>query len=95
MKQTFLYLAFAVFAAVSLASCSKVVIGEEQEEVGDRHANSTLVVRAATVSGSDGTATISYPVNVYVFNSSGTCVALSTITGADDDITFKLIGGGV
>lgn len=82
-----LFSALLVVMASLLASCEKYNVNETDE---NKEANSTLVVRtradAANNNGDD--AKVSYPVNVYVFNSNSKCVAASTI--ASEATTMEL-----
>ncbi|MDO4159253.1 MAG: FimB/Mfa2 family fimbrial subunit [Prevotellaceae bacterium] len=91
MKITNLKFSLLLFVtAVLITSCSKTVIDEVAEE-----ANSTLIIRTrASVGDNTSTeATISYPVNVYVFNSSDVCVDIQTISSEGEELTLQLPKG--
>ena len=77
-------------ASVILASCEKYV-SDSDEEPGGKEAASTLTIRTrvAAASAEDGTK-ISYPVNIYIFNSKNTCVALTTIEKENERMSLKL-----
>lgn len=80
-------------ASVILASCEKYV-SDSDEEPGGKEAASTLTIRTrvAAASAEDGTK-ISYPVNIYIFNSKNTCVALTTIEKENERMSLKLPEG--
>lgn len=86
MKNNILSVVLIVISVI-FVSCEKYNADEENES---KDANSTLVVRtrAAAVNDGEGEAKVSYPVNVYVFNSSSKCVAASTI--ASEAATLEL-----
>lgn len=76
-----------LFAVITFASCEKF---NEDEVVENKEANSTLIVRtrAAANDGTEGgtESIISYPINIYVFDESNECVAVSTLSSADDEL---------
>lgn len=83
-----------LFAVITFASCEKF---NEDEVVENKEANSTLIVRTR-VAANDGTESgtesiISYPINIYVFDESNECVAVSTLPSADDELSLKLPEG--
>ena len=85
---------FLIFtASVMLASCEKYT-SDSEEGQGSKEAASTLTIRtrAAAAVPEDGTE-ISYPVNIYIFNSKNTCVALTTIETEDKHMSLKLPEG--
>ena len=85
---------FLIFtASVMLASCEKYT-SDSEEGQGSKEAASTLTIRtrAAAAAPEDGTE-ISYPVNIYIFNSKNTCVALTTIETEDKHMSLKLPEG--
>ncbi len=83
-----------LFAVITFASCEKF---NEDEVVENKEANSTLIVRtrAAANDGTEGgtESIISYPINIYVFDESNECVAVSTLSSADDELSLKLPEG--
>ena len=66
----------------TLTACEKNMIVEGAEE-----GNSVLSVVTRT---GDGVATISYPVTVYVMNSSGVCVRKQVLTSASDQLSMNM-----
>lgn len=92
MKQIIILL---LLMAVSVfSSCEKF---NEDEVVENKEANSTLIVRTMAAAN-DGTESgtesiISYPINIYVFDESNECVAVSTLSSADDELSLKLPEG--
>lgn len=71
-------------------SCSKDVMIEEDEAT----ANSTLTVRTRAGDTDNGSsATVSYPVNIYVFNSKDACVAVQTLASESDEMSVKIPEG--
>lgn len=92
MKQIIILL---LLMAVSVfSSCEKF---NEDEVVENKEANSTLIVRTRAAAN-DGTESgtesiISYPINIYVFDESNECVAVSTLSSADDELSLKLPEG--
>lgn len=86
---TLLFVAF-----FTLVSCEKF---SDEEDFESKEANSTLIVRTR-VAANDGTESgtesiISYPINIYVFDESNECVAVSTLSSADDELSLKLPEG--
>lgn len=80
-------------AAFLFFSCEKYS-GDDETDDNNKEANSTLVVRTRTVETDGKDATISYPVNIYVFNSDNTtCVDVTTIESADNPVSLKLPEG--
>lgn len=80
-----------LLAAMTLFSCEKF---SDDENLGDAEANSTLVIRTrAAMAQVDEDAKVSYPVNVYVFNSSDACVAVETIASDADEMKLALPEG--
>lgn len=80
-------------AAFLFFSCEKYS-GDNEKDDNNKEANSTLVVRTRTVETDGKDATISYPVNIYVFNSDNTtCVDVTTIESADNPVSLKLPEG--
>lgn len=92
MKKTLMLLA-AVFA---LVSCSKEIVAEDDEAglssaASGKDANSKLVVRVTRADANQGT--ISYPVNVYVFDNTGHCAATHTFEEGSKQKTINLVEG--
>lgn len=86
---TLLFVAF-----FTLVSCEKF---SDEEDFESKEANSTLIVRTRAAAN-DGTESgtesiISYPINIYVFDESNECVAVSTLSSADDELSLKLPEG--
>lgn len=86
-------LGLAVIAAM-ITACEKTIVGEEgdtfpRESIGAKIPDNTL--RVTTRSG-ESDATVSYPVQVYVFQGEA-CVAAQTIGSADEDMSIDLVEG--
>lgn len=86
---TLLFVAF-----FTLVSCEKF---SDEEDFESKEANSILIVRTRAAAN-DGTESgtesiISYPINIYVFDESNECVAVSTLSSADDELSLKLPEG--
>lgn len=77
--------AVVLSAALFMGGCAKEI---ELETDDNSSAKGTLAV---TTRGVDGT--VSYPVNVYVFKSDGSCAATSTLSSADDNLSLYLSKG--
>lgn len=94
VSNIFLILIFAI-TALSTTSCSKIVADEDLtgNEVDENAPKGTLNITAASRADGEEETTISYPINVYVFNAAGSCVDVSTISGADDQLSLKLPKG--
>ena len=89
MKQIIILL---LLMAVSVfSSCEKF---SDDEVFENKDANSTLVIRtrAAQVEGAEGTAEISYPVNIYIFESDR-CVEVMQIASESDGLSLNLPEG--
>lgn len=69
-------------AVLFLGSCSEVVPLENNES------SSAQGQLSVATRGADGT--VSYPVNVYVFGNSGSCVKTATLASADDKLSIYL-----
>lgn len=86
-----------IFTAISiiaaLSSCSKEIALDDDGGTTDsgttKNANSTLTVQTRTSEGE----TVSYPVNIYVFDTSGSCVGTSVIADAASNMSMKLQAG--
>lgn len=86
-------LGLAVIAAM-ITACEKTIVGEEgdtfpRESIGAKIPDNTL--RVTTRSG-ESDATVSYPVQVYVFQGEA-CVVAQTIGSADEDMSIDLVEG--
>lgn len=77
-------------AVCCLSACEKSALSEDGEELIAGEANSMLQVRTRSVTGEG--ASVSYPVNVYVF-SGEKCVALQTIGSEDETLSVPLMEG--
>jgi len=86
MKTIFEKILFSALAVVCLSAC------ERSSEHEDTVSDATSVLQIYTRSGDANDATVSYPVQVYVFKD-GQCVAMQTIEDEDDLPTIPLHGG--
>lgn len=99
MKQPHLMIAtFCIGATLTLASCIKEVMNEEEAEVPtlEQTTNSRLVVKAPTMlaeGAETGDAQVSYPIQIYIFNQENSCVATSTIATAEESLNIPLLEG--
>lgn len=87
---------FLTFAVALLATaCSKELAIDDEEGggVGSGTANSTLIVKTRSVVVDGDTTNVSFPINVYVFNASGKCVATQTIASLTDTLGITLKKG--
>lgn len=92
MKQTFQLLLFCV-AALSLTACEKCII-EESSVADDESSKLFISTRAAAANdGGDADGEISYPVNVYVFDEDGTCVATKSIESSEEPLELNVPAG--
>ena len=88
---TFLKSCLLLAAVMTLFSCEKY---SEDDDWGSKKANSTLVVRTrAAMAVVDEEAKVSYPVNIYIFNGSGVCVGVETISSDADELKLSLPEG--
>ena len=88
---TFLKSFLLLVAVMTLFSCEKY---SEDDDWGSKEANSTLVVRTrAAMAVVDEEAKVSYPVNIYIFNGSGVCVGVETISSDADELKLSLPEG--
>ncbi len=72
-------------AALFMGSCAK----EMELDAGENGSpKGTLAVSTRGVDGE-----VSYPVNVYVFDSNGSCAATATLSSADDELSVYLSNG--
>lgn len=92
MKDIYKSIAFATIAALTITSCSKEVI---MEETSKQEPNSTLNIR--TRIGDDALQEdgpkVSYPVNIYIFDTEGQCSEYLQITDESTDISVELLEG--
>lgn len=93
MKST--NLIFLLVSALSLLfSCEKAYVLDEGGDKPSSGSGQMTVRTSARVSGeSGGTDYVSYPVNVYVMNSEGKCVALRQIPSSDFELKLELEAG--
>lgn len=77
-------LATALLAIATVTSCAKEIAIEDDGKEQDN--SSTLIVQTRSSDTDDGE--ISYPVNIFVFNSDNTCVGTDVI--ADESSTFSM-----
>lgn len=88
---TFLKSFLLLVAVMTLFSCEKYSGDDDWES---KEANSTLVVRTrAAMAVVDEEAKVSYPVNIYIFNGSGVCVGVETISSDADELKLSLPEG--
>jgi len=92
MKNKIIGMMLLAMATFMFISCEKYNEDDKQTN-NNKEANSTLTVRtrAAENTNTENT-TISYPVNIYIFNNNQ-CVEAKTIETADAEISFKLPEG--
>jgi len=83
-------LLFLATIVMTLTSCEKYV-SETDETAVSKEANSTLRIRTR-VAETDNTE-VSYPVNIYVFDSRGVCVMTASIENEGTPISMKLPEG--
>lgn len=96
-------LGLAVVAAM-MAACERTMIGEDWDVLRNVNGSADVdgsgdasgaagkqALKVMTRSG-DGEATVSYPVQVYVFQGEA-CKAVQTITSAGDDLSISLVEG--
>ena len=79
-----------VSCVVMLTSCSKTV-SDIDDPTASYGGNSSIDI--VTRSG-DQDATISYPVNVFLFNSNSTCIAVQTLADENDNLSFDELKAG-
>lgn len=86
-----LVLSCLLFAGIS---CSKEVVFESDDYADVQSgAKSTLVIRTRAGVEEDGSAFISYPISIYVFDSNGKCVAVETVEEGQKEVAAKLTEG--
>lgn len=92
----FLVVLLAFVWAFSAVSCSKIELDEEETSQSQSATGSTKVptttlrVKFQASETESGETTISYPVNVYVFDQQGQCVSLKVITSSSSTLSLKL-----
>jgi hypothetical protein len=79
-----------VSCVIMLTSCSKTV-SDIDDPSASYGGNSSLNI--ITRSGNED-ATVSYPVQVYLFNSNNACIAVQTLADADDDLSIEDLKAG-
>lgn len=90
MKKTIFALTMILAVVVSLASCSKDVDGYSGEvNLG----SNKLTVRAKAASVGTSSMTVASPINIYVFDSKGKCIALKTMDSETETVNMKLQAG--
>lgn len=92
-KQATRLLLLAMIVLLS-ASCEKYT-SDTDDDTGNREASATLTIRTriAPTGGDNSDSRVSYPVNIYVFNSKSTCVALTSIEKEGTPVSLKLPEG--
>jgi len=78
-------LATALLVIATVTSCAKEIAIEDDSKEQD-NSSSTLIVQTRSGDTDDGE--ISYPVNIFVFNTDNTCVGTDVI--ADESSTFSM-----
>lgn len=92
MKRHFFNLMLLIAAAIMSISCEKY--SENDAEI-NKEANSRLTIRTHAAANVEGTeeAKVSYPINIYIFNSNNTCTAMTTIADKEAQMSLKLPEG--
>lgn len=92
MKRHFFNLILLIAATIMSISCEKY--GENDAEI-NKEANSRLTIRTRAAANVEGTeeAKVSYPINIYIFNSNNTCTAMTTIADKEAQMSLKLPEG--
>lgn len=79
------------------ASCEKVVLDDLVPDGQQGPANSKLNIRTKAspnnVAGEGDVPTISYPVSIYVFDTDGTCISVSSIESESSPVSLALVEG--
>lgn len=91
-RKKFRPLLLTLLVITAFASCSKDVAFESETDDGGKLTKGTLIVRTRA-NADAGTGTVSYPVNVYVFDMKGTCVDVATIESAETPLSLTLKEG--
>ena len=100
LKKTFKTLVF-LLATVSILSCSKDVMYDDettnQPGVTTKPSDGTgiakLVVRTRTSTTETEDSKVSYPVNIYVFDTNEKCVAMNVISAGEKSLSMELLEG--
>ena len=92
MKNQNKIIALATIVALAVTSCSKEVI---MEETSKQEPNSTLNIRTRIGDEAlqENGPKVSYPVNIYIFNTEGQCSEYLQITDESTDISVELLEG--
>lgn len=92
MKKQNKIIALATIVALAVTSCSKEVI---MEETSKQEPNSTLNIRTRIGDEAlqENGPKVSYPVNIYIFNTEGQCSEYLQITDESTDISVELLEG--
>lgn len=92
MKNQKKIIALATIVALAVTSCSKEVI---MEETSKQEPNSTLNIRTRIGDEAlqENGPKVSYPVNIYIFNTEGQCSEYLQITDESTDISVELLEG--
>ncbi len=80
----------AAMAAMALVSCSKDADGVSD---GGAFGNNKLTIRTKAVSAGTTDMTVATPINVYVFNSGGKCLAVKNLSSETETADMKLEAG--
>lgn len=78
------------------ASCEKVVLDDLVPDGQQGPANSKLNIRTKTSpnnTGENNVPTISYPVSIYVFDTDGKCISVSSIESESSSVSLALVEG--
>ena len=92
MKKQNKIIALTTIVALAVTSCSKEVI---MEETSKQEPNSTLNIRTRIGDEAlqENGPKVSYPVNIYIFNTEGQCSEYLQITDESTDISVELLEG--
>lgn len=92
MKNNIAYFLLSVITAMTLTSCEKYT--SDTDYAGAQGTTSTLTIRTrVATTNTEGDAKVSYPVNIYVFNSKNICVATTVIEKESTPVSLKLPEG--
>lgn len=87
-------LAAMLMACIITVSCEKYTPDGNEDTTTGKEANSTLKIRTRIAGNtSEENTTVSYPINIYIFNSSNTCVAVTAIENESTGLSLKLPEG--
>lgn len=92
MRNKYKNIALATIVALAVTSCSKEVI---MEETSKQEPNSTLNIRTRIGDEAlqENGPKVSYPVNIYIFDTEGQCSEYLQITDESTDISVELLEG--